>query len=435
MADTKKTSDLFPAFYLAILVIGLLFRCCQYDQAKKAFEEQKAQETAQKTAEADKARRSAEEIRSQRYDTLGQRFTAEDDVRECTLENTLTFLIPSSWDENIWSGGDLLAFEADNYEGLFQAGIIHDICLHNMSDDEVIDKICADFDQLDVQRNECEQGSIGKGRWYRYPVRVKPGNTITYPYGFSEIILSGHDAYYINTLCYARDYTAEIHEEMLCILNSIDGSLEEPVFLAKQPSPPAAEGTMLNYLQQLGQFQTYTVSGTGNDVIVLPRDVAVLTTPSQCLLTVDYEGTGPLTVSLRSDVVECEDQTLVKADGPYHGTVSNLGNVGHQLVYTQLSINAEGEWKVAISPIADTPRATQHGTYTGDMLVYLDESSISSLSFIHAGYGAFDVYAVGMTKSKQLVDITGGLKVTVDWDDPNTLLIVHCDGMWNIAWE
>ena len=167
---------------------------------------------------------------------------------------------------------------------------------------------------------------------------------------------------------------------MLRILNSVAGDFEDPLLLSKKATKPAEEGTMLNFLQELGE-------------------------------------------------------PLVQTDGPYSGTVTNMYSGNGFLSYRQLAIEAEGDWEITVSPIANAPHAAKGATYTGDMVMYLDEESLSSISFVHSGDGLFKVYAAGMEGSKRIVDTTGDFSDSVEWNDPHTLLLINSDGEWAIDWK
>lgn len=432
MADHESTAGIPIASAIALILCAVLVYGSEFETAKKTADEKVAQRTEQTLQE----RAAAEEIRNQPYDTLGLRFLPEDNIQQCMLDDTFTFLLPAGWTKETMFGTDTITYKANNYNGLFEVGIVRDLCLYCTSDDEVVDTICEQLDSLTIDRDKGESGTVNNARWHRFPANVEESSKANnYPYGFLEVVLSGHDAYYICTLCYARDYTSQIHEEMLRILNSVAGDFEDPLLLSKKATKPAEEGTMLNFLQELGEFAPFAVHGTGAQTLDLPRGEDLSLMPSQCLLAITYQGTGPFNVYAHSIADEYEDRPLVQTDGPYSGTVTNMYSGDGFLSYRQLAIEAEGDWEITVSPIANAPHAAKGATYTGDMVMYLDEESLSSISFIHSGDGSFKVYAAGMEGSKRIVDTTGDVSDSVEWNDPHTLLVINSDGEWAIDWK
>ena len=432
MADRDSNTTLRLVVGLVLLLVAIAARGCEYQLAQNKAAEREAQEAAKTEQEC----ADAKAIQDQPYDTLGLRFLDTDKTQQCTLNNTLTFLVPEAWAKDKSYMEDEVTSKANIYTGLLGAGIERDVCLFSTSDEEAIDTLANNLDFLIIDRAKGESGTVGNARWHRFPVSVAKSSKgkSNCPHGLLEIVLSGHDAYHIYTLCYAREYTSQIHEEMLRILNSVDGDFEEPLLLTNKVGQTANEGTLLNFLQKLDEFATYTVRGTGAQTFDLPRGGDLQMMSAQCLLDVIYQGTGPFSVSARSIVDGYEDHPLVEANGPYSGTVTNMYNGEGFLSYRQLSVDAQGDWEITLSPISSTPQATKGKTYPGDAVLYLDEDSLASLSLAHSGGGKFVVYAAGMSESKQLVDTTGDYSGSVEWSDPHTLLLIHSEGEWSIDW-
>ena len=429
-----------------VIVVVFCMLCCLNPESSN-----NVADNQEKSQMAEQERLNAKAIQSQQYDTLGLRFSSEDNVQQCSLADTLKFKIPAAWKEGtnaatyttenllLYDTNDHKAYNANDYKGFVQTCRVRDVCLYCTSDKEVIDAIEKQFDSVAIDRERIESGAVGDARWYRFPASftkvAESSEANVYFNGLAEVILSGHDAYYLQTLCYAREYTREIHEDMLRILNSVDGTLKKPVLLSKRNDKVAEKDTALSFLQGFDQFEPFSVRGMNAQTIEIPRAFDEPLVPTECLFDIDFEGTGPLKVFTAASSLTLQNQALVDTQGPYHGTITNMDTGVDLLTNDQLAIDANGDWEVTFYPIANTPHATQGATYTDDKLLYLDEASIGSLSFTHSGNGKFVVYATGNKGRTKLVDATGDFSGSVEWGDPHTLLAVHASDEWSINWK
>lgn len=190
---------------------------------------------------------------------------------------------------------------------------------------------------------------------------------------------------------------------------------------------------MARFLVSTGDFRPLELSGTGEGLLAIPNSTGSLLRPCFCLVTATYEGTGRFTV-LRVEEAGGEGLVLIDREGPYHGVVTNLGEVVDTMQQDKLEVTTEGDWSIRFAPLADTPLVENGATYTGDALVFMDEDAIEELRCVYEGAGEFSVYAAGCDGSASLVDASGPCDETVAWDDPHTLFVVHADGDWRLSW-
>lgn len=136
------------------------------------------------------------------------------------------------------------------------------------------------------------------------------------------------------------------------------------------------------------------LSGTGEGLLAIPNSTGSLLRPCFCLVTATYEGTGRFTVR-RVEEAGGEGLVLIDREGPYHGVVTNLGEVVDTMQQDKLEVTTEGDWSIRFAPLADTPLVENGATYTGDALVFMDEDAIEELRCVYEGAGEFSVYAAG----------------------------------------
>ena len=196
----------------------------------------------------------------------------------------------------------------------------------------------------------------------------------------------------------------------------------EPV---SEPEPEeTASATFLDVLSVFGDFDSVTISGSGDDVIDIP--CAGL----PCLITLYHGGERNFIVKTYDSDGNTVD-LLVNTIGAYLGIVTTYEDFEDA---TMLEIKADGDWVAVFKPLQDMTKAENGGTFMGDGVVYIDESSLSKVRFTHDGQHNFIVKAIGMESNRLLVNEIGVYDGTVIWGEPQSFFIVQADGNWSISW-
>jgi len=438
----RKRSLVVPVLVMLLIRLAVEANAAQLRRAE--ITAQKAEAEAAQRLEAEQRSEAARAVQAQASEGETPQFTPDDDVHAAEVK-ALTFSVPTSWVEQTRYSEELVEFEPNTYDGFFEAGMVPDLCLAATSAEDAVRQVSSRLDVLVHVGDDSWSGTMGQALWYRYPVQTGGGSSDGSSHGFLEVILSGRDAYFIVTLCRDEEYTAEVQNEMLRVLASVSVADEASLFNEHTSADKATadgmrcardlagEGAMADFLMSLGDFRTLELSGSGSDVIAIPRSTDVLRHPCFCLVTVTYEGTGRFVVK-RVEEPGGEGVVLIDHEGPYHGVVTNIGDVGKTVQQDKLEVTAEGAWSIMFAPLADTPAVENGATYTGDALAFMDEDSIEQLRYRCEGDGEFSVYAAGCDGSASLVDETGPCDGTAAWEDPHTLFIVHADGDWSLSW-
>ena len=428
---------------LVMLLVRLLVSANISQMRQAEITAQKMEAEAARRAEAERQSEAVQAVLAQLTEDSAPSFAPDIDVRTVDDIGQLTFSLPASWEGQQHHTDSHIFFDPDTYSGLFEAGVAPDICLTSASAEDAARYVQGGT--LFRVGDASWSGALGEALWYRYPVRTAGDKYERSSYGFLEAILSGSDVYYLVALCSADDYTVEVQDEMLSILASAAVPDEAPLLndpARHRDGVPegtrlardlAGKGEMADFLISLGDFRTLELTGTGNDVVDIPRSTDTLHPPCFCLITATYEGTGRFVVR-RVEEAGGEGAVLIDREGPYRGVITNMGDVAKTLQQDKLEVTAEGAWSFAFAPLADTPAAEKGATYTGDALVFIDENTVTQVRCVHEGEGVFTVDAAGYSGNATLVDTTGPCDETAEWDDPHTLFVVHADGDWSLSW-
>ena len=435
---------------LIFLLVYLVLRLSATSIAKQSYEVERAiqakeREEAQR-AEALSARDEAKLVQAQVTDDHAPRFAADADVRTVEGVGSLSFAIPAAWGDGLGlSTYDSVFLAPSTYDGQCWAIAVPDLCLSSATARDAADFLFTKVRSLSLAGDAVWSGALGRAVWYRYPVVDTGADHLSYESGFLEVILTGRDAYFLVTVCDATQYTTAVQDEMLCVLDSVAVPDEAPLLYEEPTQKDSAadgtlrardladEGDMARFLVSTGDFRPLELSGTGDDLLAIPRGTGALLRACPCLVTATYEGSGRFMVR-RVEEAGGEGLVLIDREGSYHGVVTNLGEVVDTMQQDKLEVTAEGDWSIRFAPLADTPLVENGATYTGDALVFMDEGAIEELHCVHEGAGEFSVYAAGCDGSASLVDASGPCDETAAWDDPHTLFVVHAEGDWRLSW-
>ena len=214
------------------LIAGLLI--CAFGWSIRVVARHEMEWQALRTLEiAEEQRRSAaEEVRSYSEQDEKTRFGDDDETKTVEIYGELVLCVPVSWEEDAWTDGGDVSFENSDWEGLCTVARYEDKCLTCSSAQDAAEQILKKYRSVVPEDEVPARGVMGEAVWLRYAVH-KDGDT-TPPrrsYGFFEVFMSGHDAYCVVCLCGADNYTRTVQQEMYCVLNSLGGIEDAPVFL------------------------------------------------------------------------------------------------------------------------------------------------------------------------------------------------------------
>jgi hypothetical protein len=173
--------------------------------------------------------------------------------------------------------------------------------------------------------------------------------------------------------------------------------------------------------KQYGTFPTVTVSGTGNEVILLPRGARA------GLITARHSGPADFSVK-----VQDKDRTTidwaVNAAGAYSGTTL-FGMDSWRGTPRQLEIRASGEWTVQISAVRTA--AGLPGSGRGDA-VHLYGGPPRRIRLTHDGGRNFSVFTYGSGRNGRdhLVNAVGAYRGTGMLKQGPAVVQVVADGSW-----
>lgn len=183
-----------------------------------------------------------------------------------------------------------------------------------------------------------------------------------------------------------------------------------------EPPAPAVDP----YTERFGTFATVTESGTGDSVIKLPGEAA--------LVTATHKGSSNFVIETLDASNQMHD-LLVNEIGSYSGVVSyGLQTDGA----TMLKITADGAWSIQIAPIATAPVATSPLSGTGDA-VYKYEGSAAVAAVTHSGASNFVLQQTDGTWPNLLINEIGTYQGSVPLLSGPSLLLITADGAWTIA--
>lgn len=177
-------------------------------------------------------------------------------------------------------------------------------------------------------------------------------------------------------------------------------------------------------LNAFTDFDTVTLSGTGDDVVDLP------VTGTPVIMDISYSGESNFIVkTVDSSGDTCD--LIANEIGAYTGTKTTYSDYKDA---TMLEINASGSWSITIRPMNTMSKLKSGNTYTGDGVYYIDEPSLTKLKVSNTGNSNFIVRGVGINDSELLVNEIGDYDGTVLWTESQSFLIVTSDGSWSVSW-
>lgn len=203
------------------------------------------------------------------------------------------------------------------------------------------------------------------------------------------------------------------------------GPLTEPALAA----PPARDAASVQSKsssirtwakQQWGSFPTWTRSGTGDDVIRIPKGIRGATVHAK------HDGDSNFVVWALDRKNEQSD-LLVNEIGVYDATTAF--DLEDRSAVRGLEINADGAWTITLKPIAKAPLLAKRGSGPG---VYLLGSHGTAV-FTHDGDSNFVVtqHTGGRYGSNLLVNEIGRYRGKVRLDRGRSVIVIDADGRWS----
>lgn len=186
----------------------------------------------------------------------------------------------------------------------------------------------------------------------------------------------------------------------------------------------SVDTSFISVLDSFGNYEPSIVTGAGDSVIDIPN------AGLPCLITLSYSGSSNFAV-WSVDSAGNNVDLLVNEIGVYNGVVTTYFDFKDA---TMLSVSASGDWSITFSPLSHMPQAANGSVFSGDSVVYIDEPTMTKVSFSHEGDSNFVVKAVGMNSNKLLVNEIGLYSGTVIWNEPQAFFVVTANGPWSISW-
>jgi Fibronectin type III domain len=173
--------------------------------------------------------------------------------------------------------------------------------------------------------------------------------------------------------------------------------------------------------KEYGTFSTVTVSGTGNDVIALPRSAKA------GILTARHTGHSKFSVEVQDGDGDTIDWQVNKV-GAYAGATL-FGMDSWRGKPRQLEITASGDWTIQISAVRTAAELPSAGRADG---VFLYSGGNRRLELGHDGHSTFVVhtYASGPSGRNSLVNSYGSYRGTVALKKGPAVVEIVADGSW-----
>jgi len=205
--------------------------------------------------------------------------------------------------------------------------------------------------------------------------------------------------------------------------NTEDSAREQPQDAASpenEPEEPSAQSWADN---QFGSFAPLTQSGTGDNVITLPKGVTA------GIITATHDGSSNFVINVLDAANQSTADLLVNTIGTYTGTTAyGLTAPGDGV---SLQITADGNWSFTLSPISAAPALVDAGT--GDA-VFLYTGPAGPLTASHSGESNFVVteetgesFRFGL-----LINEIGAYTGTVPMSAGPSVVTVRADGAWTL---
>ena len=173
--------------------------------------------------------------------------------------------------------------------------------------------------------------------------------------------------------------------------------------------------------KKYGTFTTVTVSGTGDDVITLPRGVKA------GILSARHSGGSNFSIQVQDKNGTTTDWAVNRM-GAYSGTTV-FGMDAWRGTPRQLEITASGEWTIQISAVRTAVGMPSSGKGDG---VYLYGGRTRQLAVTHSGSAHFLVYtyASGASGRSHLVNAYGSYRGSVPLTKGPAVIEIVADGSW-----
>lgn len=167
-------------------------------------------------------------------------------------------------------------------------------------------------------------------------------------------------------------------------------------------------------------------SGAGDSVFYPQKWVG------PALVSIGYDGAGPLTVWTQNDNAQREDM-LVNVAGAYHGN-SVIDLLGTQRIL-RFEVRTAGQWNIVVLPLSSAMHLTIPGSIqgAGDDIVVLDGPFAPDLLTVDAStsIGDLSVFAYGEQRD-QVIGAVAPYAGTVSIRRDTSVLAVKARGPWRL---
>jgi len=187
-----------------------------------------------------------------------------------------------------------------------------------------------------------------------------------------------------------------------------------------EPEQPSAQAWAD---EQFGNFAPLTQSGTGDNIITLPKGATA------GIVTATHDGSSNFVINVLDAANQSTADLLVNTIGAYTGaTAYGLTALGDGV---SLQITADGNWTITLSPISAAPALV--GAGSGDA-VFLYTGPAEPLTVAHSGESNFVVtedtgasFSFGL-----LINEIGAYTGTVPMSAGPSIVTVRADGAWTL---
>lgn len=237
---------------------------------------------------------------------------------------------------------------------------------------------------------------------------------------------------------YAEETTVEatIEEEEA---TEEDSTTEEEATEEESTSTESSgDSEMAALLAECGTFEETTISGSGDEEFDFP--MAGTDTPMLIYITNESSSDSDyFSVITYDDSGTMVDFYSSYTGSSYSGVFTNYDDyeLGIYEEPATVEVTSSGDWTITYTPMSSMEQLVNGQTYQADQVLYIDEDTLGQIEFScpDASYCYVDGILVGDDFDyESLVLEFGGYEGTLEWDNPQSVIVVESDSSWTATW-
>ena len=237
---------------------------------------------------------------------------------------------------------------------------------------------------------------------------------------------------------YAEETTVEATIEEEEATEEDSTTEEEAAEEESTTTEESGDSEMAALLAECGTFEETTVSGSGDEEFDFP--MAGTDTPMLIYITNESSSDSDyFSVITYDDSGTMVDFYSSYTGSSYSGVFTNYDDyeLGIYEEPATVEVTSSGDWTITYTPMSSMEQLVNGQTYQADQVLYIDEDALGQIEFScpDAGYCYVDGILVGDDFDyESLVLEFGGYEGTLEWDNPQSVIVVESDSSWTATW-